>query len=454
MRTKHDPLAGLRGWVVAAVATGTLAGGCVCPRGDAGRGSVQPPVYEQLVPTAMGNDCQQDSVYIIVHMDSTHLADTIITAASMPLVRDIANLPEYHDCQRFVVPNPRATRDTTLPKERYGPLVAIWAASKVDTLFGRDSATDAMPTPVAVIYNFERAASYDTLGIAPGFSCLYLWKAMGWHARIVPLGSTPAGCEERRVSERALSIGKDLPVRPAPLDRGLTPEDVPAVARWDWDDKHGTQYIGIRCGDKWCEVGPKGFAPSAGVGSSGMTPEELRLAIEPIPGVTDPKGTAREVTRLVTVKGWYDQQAMDLRDASGKPVLTDVRGTVLPHPALARVPDDAYRQRWVPVAYLHVTADYPGVVPLEKGINRLALCEGSLADCGIPSTPTCKAPGTGAGPTWWARVTSPSGAVAFRCITKRDHAGMAIPAAAARWNWHEYDATTWIKCQQGCCTVN
>ncbi len=453
MGTSSWRRADVRRWVTAGGLAASLAAGCHCPPKP--QTSEVPPPDQGGSTTAWQNDCQQDSVRIVVAMDSSHLSDTIVTAASMPLIGPIANLPEYHDCQRFVVPV-RSTQAATVSGMRYGPLMAIWAAHHLDSLFQVAPAPGVAATPVAIVHNFEATASYELLGLQPGFSCLYLWNDGTWHARMVPLGRLPVPClEPMDPRSRTLAAGKELHVRPVPLRTGMTASDVPPVARWDWDDKHGWQYIGIRCGKEWCEVGPPTFAPSQGAGSMGLSPSAIRSMVEPLPGLASaPAGTEPELLRFVLVNGWFDQQRLDLRDAGGQPVLTNVVGTVLPHPALQRLPVGAFKSKWIPTGYLHVTGDYPGKLPLKQGMNRMYMCQGTATECEITGAPTCTPEQQDPLDPWWARVVAPSGEAVIKCVRQRDHDGMAIPAAAARWNWHELDATTWFKCDRGCCTAN
>lgn len=453
MATTSRKRSDVRRWVTVGGLAASLAAGCQCPRESPSSG-VTPP-DQGRPPTARQNDCQQDSVRIVIAMDSTHLADTIVTAASMPLIGPIANLPEYHDCQRFVVPV-RDTQAAAAGGMEYGPLVAIWAAHHLDSLFQGAPARGVPAIPVAIVHNFETSASYDSLGLRPGFSCLYMWNDGTWHARMVSLGRLPVPClESMDPGSSTLAAGKELHVRPVPPRQGVNASDIPPVARWDWDDKHGWQYIGIRCGKEWCEVGPSTFASSRGAGSTGLSVSAIRSMVEPLPGLTTaPAGTEPELLRFVTINGWFDQQRLDLRDAGGQAVLTDVVGTVFPHPALGRLPDGAFKAKWVPTGYLHVTGDYPGKLPLKKGMSRIHMCQGGATECEITEAPTCTAEQQDPLDPWWARLVAPSGETVIKCVRQRDHDGMAIPAAAARWNWHELDATTWFKCDRGCCTAN
>jgi len=440
---------GLRGWIAAAGLAAAVGLGA-CAEKDVA-------VKSKVPRTVM--DCQQDSILIYTVRDSTQGIYDTVTSADLPLIQRIANLPEYHDCQRFVVRGPAAGA-TSHAEFSFGPLVAIWAA---DTLGGRfEVSADpgrSRALPVAVIYNYDRDVAYRPLGIMPGFNCLYLWHDGGtpksWSATMVSLGPNTSSCREP--ADSGAIGGTLLEVRPSLNLRGLLAADIPEVARWDWDAERHEQYIGIRCGDQWCEVGRTGLVRSRSAFEVGVkfTSGAALSLVPPSPGIANSQGTVPERLRVVAVKGWYDEQRLDTLDANGRPQLTDILGTVIPHPALDRAtftPGD-----WTPVAFVQVSADYPGKVPLKHGMNRVFLCKDVGGNCGItaaspcPPDPTSTAAGQ---TTWWMRMVSETNDTTVHCVKRRTHGGRAIPAAAARWNWNEKDAKTWVACEGGCCTVN
>jgi hypothetical protein len=401
-------------------------------------------------------DCQQDSILIAVPLPTDPPTYDTVTAADLPLIQRIANLPEFHDCQRFVVPPPGATNAS--PAEySFGPLVAIWAADSLGGRFGVPGTEGpSLAVPVALIYNFEAGVAYDPLKIEPGFSCLYLWHNGGtpriWNAAIVSLGPSVDPCQ-KGAEPRSLR-GARLEVHPTSLPPGLDPADIPEVARWDWDPRRRQQYIGIRCADQWCEVGNAGLVPSQSLFERGDPRGELKNVTRPISGISEGRGRSNEVLRVVAIKGWYDEQQLDTLDSTGKPVLTNIVGTVIPHPALERAPQSTAGE-WRPAAFIKVTADYPGAVLIRAGINRLELCQGSATACGAPAAVSCDPKYQDLAFPWWGRIISQAGDTsAVRCVRRRDHERRAIPAAAARWNWNEADAKTWVSCDEGCCTVN
>jgi hypothetical protein len=412
-------------------------------------------------PPSVAVDCQQDSVLIVYRTDTIHGLDTV-TASDMPLVGRIANLPEYHDCQRLLVRGDRGSG--TADSLRYGPLVAIWAADSLAGRLPKDS-TD-LPTlaiPVAVVFNAERATAYAPLGIQPGFSCLYLRHLAagptGWGASLVPLPGGPAECAAPLDTLPRSAF--TLRVWSSPPPRGLTADDIPQVTRWDWDPRTSTQYIDIRCGTELCAVGAPGFEPSPSLADAGSLAATLAAEAEPIPGIADgdaPTGKPNERARVFAIKSWYDEQRLDLRDPQGRPTLTDIVGTVVPHPALGRAPFPP--GRWTPVGWAVVPASYDGKVPLESGVSRMYICPERSGECQVPVTAPCEVEAAdaallGAPPmTWWTRIVSEDGSVAYHCIKRRFHGGKTMPAPAARWNWYELDAKTWVACGGACCTAN
>lgn len=417
----------------------------------------EPPPY-----AANWNDCQQDRLII-----RTEGHDSV-TGADLPLIGPIADLPEFHDCQRFVIVAGTAATASAPSQDSlaFGPLVAIWAANQLDGAFVRKGEQSGKAVPVAIIYTLDPTKDYPPLGIERGFSCLYLWNDGQWNARMVSLGlewdkaaSPPKCLNPVEPIDRALRGGTTLQVRPATLDASLKPSDIPPVARWDWDTANSQQFIGIRCGDEWCDIGKPGFVPSE---PAAGRPEAAQFlaALKPIPVPGVPQATPTEVLRTVAVKGWYDSQRLDFRPTEdpNKGVLTmsDASGVVFPQPALGSVDSSKYRRAWIPSAYAVLDRPYKeGKIPMEAGVNRVEICLGSASDCEVPPNAAhCDGIDRDSSYGWWGRVISASGTPYYYCVKRRDHGGEIIPVAASRWNWSEADAKTWTQCGQACCTGN
>ena len=322
------------------------------------------------------------------------------------------------------------------------------------------SAPTTSTLPVAEIYTY--GPGDPILGIGPNFSCLYLYFDAAGHlaAKMIPvpdLGTSAAACfgaaDPNTAPGQALSVLRTT---------GFGPKDYPAVARWDWDPVNQHQYVGIMCGNGWCEIGRQlehPFTPSRRYGTA-------ELAGRP--------------PKVVGVKGWYDEQYLAVPGGPGQMVPSSARGTVIPDSDLAKRDSAAFVGRWVRVAHIAIdtvgatagAAEYykhkfnfdpVGVNTSLTGMNTLSLCYGTRDDCRVPKPPSGKGCGPDTKPPfvwrirrWWSRVDAAEGGrPMYRCVTRRAHdKGIDIPATT-RWRWLALDETTWDWCPlQGCCESN
>lgn len=385
-----------------------------------------------------------------------------VTFDTLPLVGLLTTIPEFHDCQRFI--------DSS--GGRYGPLVGIFA---VATLSGfeltpgtpppradfreppgtEDPAAADEPVapvpphpegwPVGVIVNFDQV-EYAPLGIKPGINCLYVYPSSerphGIAARVVPVGSDAQACaapfSPAMVGTELLAFARRMP-----LDH---PSDYPPVARWDWDPKSSTQFIGISCGRRWCEIGQgSGFSPS---------PTHLYFL------------TDRKERRVFAVKGWHDEQWLGRNGIAGL-YPAPYQGTLVPVKNLAEMDATTFgTPQWTEVARVAISPHDPAyedkftftTANMPGRMNTIALCQGSWTAC-IATDAPASAPGAAPnckGTTdgmWWARITNTRGDKAYRCVTRRPHVGITMPGTA-RWLWSDDDESIWVECDEGCCQVH
>jgi len=384
----------------------------------------------------------------------------------MSVPKHLTNVPEFHDCQRIILSN----------GNKYGPLMAVFAAADLgqrkfsnrDTSARRDTSlvgdSSAFRDVYAAVEVFNDSAdfTYEPLGIGPLFNCLYVYRVAGQlRAKMRQVGAVEKDCAEP-VDPIAIP-GTDLAVDETLKDY-YDEADYPSVARWDWDKRHREQYIGLKCGRAWCEVGrlaPFRFYPSN--------------AYLPPP----PAGTIAPEDRVRAIKGWYDQQYVAVQAGINvKP--GNVVATFFPDPDLAAHANDGdFHRTWITVSYaafegppgqykhkFNFDDRSPAPLPLSR-MNPLALCYGTAGQCSVPLFPLPSASlVTSCGPSalmqsiyderWWARLrgrTSSGGTVnMFKCVNKRDHAGVPI-AATVRWRWLAEDETEWQYCPNGCCEV-
>ena len=350
--------------------------------------------------------------------------------------RRVIDIPEFHDCQRFVKVG-STKRDTF-----YLDLFAIYAADSLEHHF-----TESKPHGfkiAATIYSYSvpddqlPETVYTPLGLEPGYSCLYLARTdTQWLARVRPhLNSAcPLTTDSR---------GHDLKVIPLTLPEGFTPRDIPPVARWDWDATNSEQYIGIRCGEKWCEIGADHLVPSA--------------AALPVP----PEFTSQQDRKVFQIKGWYDQQLLAIRDP-GSPVglrPSSTMGTVVPNPQLYRKRKADYR-KGVEVAFFYVTSDeYQNKLNLKLsplgGPKRNSLVVQSNLWADVMEL-------LGKDSVFWNGnfVATTTVKAKAKVIKRNSHAYMTTPGTGpkikpdiprtARWRWEKEDETVWTECLQFCC---
>lgn len=356
----------------------------------------------------------------------------------LSLIGTNISVPEFHDCQRFIVYiNGRPVYDS---------LYAVFAAAGLDTLDTTLALLDSLHTGHVALAAAEVYAEgrYEALGIHSMFSCLYVYRPGGaWQAKMVAVGSAEKDCSQR--VDPSSMPGKVLRVFRHQV-KDLFEQDVPPVARWDWDPRQHIQVIGIKCGPAWCEIGPTtGFAT--------QQPPDLASA-------------KKKLRRTRMVKGWFDEQFLARVTTNGSVVPSTIWGTIYPDSGL-----DDYdtlktftKGNWVHVADIALTdrsgtGNPPNPYKASRNLaltqtggtlNSLYLCRGSQTDCSPQITHPCDGDGQ-----WWARVVAADdGKARDMCDIRRSHEGLHthVPGTA-RWRWLASDETTWQRCDNGCCQL-
>jgi hypothetical protein len=401
---------------------------------------------------------------VTLKVDTGRLS-TIVT--HVPLSDSIANIPEFHDCQRFL----RDSGGILV----FDGLYAVFASYRLDHLRqDLDSSTDSITlnegikvatVPVATI--FSDHGQYGSLGIEPGFNCLILYKRpvpgrpqdSVWGAKMVPLVTPDSNC----VLVKAAMPGKDLQVQ-ASSTNGLADSDYPAAARWDWDRRNREQYIGIKCGAAWCLVGRFGFDTTV----SYSIPNLPFRAIGAAP-LTD-----TERRRVTAVRGWYDEQQLaEVQGGHTKP--SALRGILVPNPDIhnLKAEPDMYDTTWVQVGFAVLVGGDYHKWNYRQRVNEVLLCHGSAQSCKVenqvltqPPEPPSTLPLSSCTTGWWATVRPfPSGTARIFCLRETNHQAAlddlnerhpnmisSIPGTA-RWRWLAKDDGSWFGCiSAGCCT--
>ncbi len=358
--------------------------------------------------------------------------DTVLRAVVGPSV----SIPELHDCQRLVV----AASATARPQ--FDSIAGVFA-NPLGAHYTNDSLQ--IPRPLALVY-FPYGGSYEPLFLKTSLSCLWIQRNnLVLTAWVTPV-TNAKDCLPRDVASTDRPVA--LTVRthvPGPAKR---PDAVYNVARWDWDPRTRTHFIGIRCGDEWCEVGVSGFGDSQ---------SHVDASSE-----TDTKYVG------LRVKGHYDEQHL-AEWVDGSITVGGNLGTIYPTQRLASLSSPTPpKGQWTQVAEMNMS---PTAGPYETMLNlvgndqpltrgqqaTLSLCLGDWSTCApmprrvVFDKTACKETSEG---RWYARVERPGRDPQYYCVMYRAHpTGFTIPPVV-RWRWRDDDETIWVRCAGGCCEVN
>jgi hypothetical protein len=245
-----------------------------------------------------------------------------------------------------------------------------------------------------------------------GSNCIFLQHGpRGWNARIVP--GTP-GC-----SAAAAAAAPPLEVSQGPPQ---PTDSVPAAARIV-EGRGLMPFIGVRCANAWCVVGPG--AATGVMPSVHRSPTALAQPFAP------------PTTSKTLIGAWYDEQHLAVWDSVAKRWKPGFIASVVPDPNLRARPVTAYDLGFQQVASLYS----PGAPPEKyangfgyaRGWNRIYLRRDS----------------TGA---WDAIVIGADSVVHYRTVHLYQHTTGSVPGSV-RFEWREDDEWVWIPCDAGCCLV-
>lgn len=400
---------------------------------------------------------------------------------------EATDIPEFHDCQQFVV----STKDSL----RFTSLFAIFARVGTENLLpggermlrrqretpDLDSLRLSAPgAPVFIAEIFAYDSAYPPLGVEKGFNCLFVRSngAKELTAVMVPLHALK--------DEACWTItnpnGVQLDVtRLTMTDARRT--DYPPVARWEWDATNTLQYIGVKCGAAWCQIHKKGgpFVAAA------LYSRQAQVA--KADGAPFAKQEYIMNRRVVEIPGWYDQQLLMVpnrkSDTGDTRFVSRLMGTLIPDPHLI---DDSlldsqpassatrYDTGWVRVASVAIESQRKGnsldadianhldtysqklaigESAMPNPVNSIWLCHSTVSS-GAPcilagvKTPQCDPEAASSNSWWYQRSDAPGAPSVIHCVIRRTHQFFKIPAVV-RWRWKLDDDTYWTHCPSGCC---
>ncbi|MFW6089007.1 MAG: hypothetical protein ACODAB_04585 [Gemmatimonadota bacterium] len=423
--------------LVASVAIALVAatGGCdpTVPGGGSGPAS-------NVVVTSGIRECPH--TWMWEARDSVDSATTIEQEMTS-VTRGAHHVPEYNDCQKFVV-------------EEAGQ--SVYTAGQFAIFAAQDSGliaalNDGAPVAVAVIFAEQ---AYAPLGIERNFNCLVLHgSGDDWSAAMYPPNNRGiADCSGEFPEGGGHPLAVTPPAVPLPARQGHYAQ----LARWGYDLYNELYYMTVTCGEAVCHVGPvSGF----------------EVASTPTP----PTGSASTmIQRVHEVPTWHDQQRLAaLPSGPGSLQPTNVWGTVIPAPDLGQRNALAdFRDRWVTVAEVEISTDHSdytakgflGTADGNRNIVQSCVIEettsagGGVTRSRCPDLPADFLPGgkcdatddASTGQRWRSRHIAVDGAIEYFCVKRYPLTvpGLDVPAAA-RWRWRADDEMLWYRCMQGCC---
>ncbi len=273
--------------------------------------------------------------------------------------------------------------------------------------------------------------SYRALGLIYQLNCVFLRNTKGkqpdddakWEAFVTD--GTTGTCTRPTAGSHQLAVVSQ--------DEGYYDQSAfPGVARFS-DDEQGRPLIGVRCLNRWCELGPRGFK-ARDVPRTGSTAYQRREG---------------------AIKGWHDEQMLPVERADGT-LEPRIRGMVIPDANIALRDTLDYLDKYVSVAEIWLKDAPPASSPLagklRQGRNQLELSYDRATR------------------TWKGHIApiSPSGNVGtWQAVNVRHMPHVDIPVpGTARFFW-EPDARAsvgglrtlsrigvWVPCDQGCCEVD
>ncbi|UCG85449.1 MAG: hypothetical protein JSW71_16150 [Gemmatimonadota bacterium] len=384
----------------------------------------------------------------------------------------IQNVPEFHDCQRFIFED----ADRRLVYGEYFAIFAVYDSSRLSRTYARGRSrtatlalldtleVDSVRTEIAESAGFDDGwaipaaeivawQDYDPLGIKSGFNCLYVYRGSGsWQAEVLSFGNTEQDC---RLPNPSPGSGIHLEVTMTGV--GFPENDYPLVARWDWDETNSLHYIGITCGAAWCEVhwrqdGATQFASS---------PTVKQRARIPAPAAPDKE------QRMTMVKGWYDEQFLAVASATGNQLVpSQIRGAIVPHHELGDYnTTNSFADKWVLAAQVALWVPegmhnpYSNKFNLSatpnprERMNEIHLCSiGPQNNCaGAEAVANCNEGDV----EWRAKIIrAEDGDSLFKCVKRCDmDAEEFLIPGTARWRWKVDDEGMWMRCRNGCCEI-
>ena len=375
-------------------------------------------VFQSGCSDSSAPQIQVDNTRTVAADRTGHMRLLSLWANRIPV--ELLRSPLYHDEQRIHI-------GKLWEADEFGSLVAIAATQDLAKLDD-----NAFPDWVSVaMLNVQKAdEATEHSKLKPGYSCIYIRRQ----------GNNWEGLIKENVSTAC-------PAAPASTDdeievvRYTTPNGkYPGAVRLEMSRSAGMGwkywlYSGIRCGEGWCTVSH---------------------AEKDLP---DPKGT----TYQELVPGWHDDQYLSYKGQNGLPRPSKIRARVVPNDKLF----DPVGSNYVDVGYIDTDGRDNRVRDIyrakwdldnwEPG-QRITIALKKTGDTYFVKLSTGIDSSEREAPHVPAPVKEENGSgtmVRFFGARAMNHllTPIDIPGTV-RFAWYEGEDGIWLRCDNGCCTVN
>jgi hypothetical protein len=387
----------------AAVGIGVIAGLWSCATVTIIESEARPIQRQCLSSTSSPTSAPSDSMHDV----SKERADILLKNGYCDY-----RVYEYHDEQRL------SNGGTD-----YGPIAKVYAFTAAASIDDRTVFNSWVNVAIITVDAGTVPGPYNALHLQTGMNCMFLkYPATGgggWSGMITPVDASGM-CSN--------TSGAQIPVQFQKPDPD--PSHYPHVARFV-EGVGRVPFIGVKCADAWCIVGPGSQAMLKAPSFNGLS------------GV----GTSPQWN----ISGWFDDQTVGNLAAAGNfGILPSVPLSVVPKEDLGLKDVTAFTNDWVDVATIIVPptlvlpAKYAGMNPgygLLPGTNTLSIHRQLESGAMV----------------WRARMSNPARAGYYQLphqVTWTDHSTeTSVVPATARWRWNDLDEEVWVRCDIGCCRV-
>jgi hypothetical protein len=188
-----------------------------------------------------------------------------------------------------------------------------------------------------------------------------------------------------------------------------------------WDRLSLEHYIGVRCGNGWCEMG------------------------------VDFEGTNDPFLNSDSVPGWYDEQILSYAQSPDDLRPSRLFGRIAPVPGLERLPPEYFQSDDGNVVATITLEDIGGATDAMWAAYRKKFRMSGMSNERLSNELRLKNEGPSESPS--PEFSGGVGDPLWKSAIYNEHIVHAA-TGAVRWAWSEQDEDGWTPCEAGCCRTD